>query len=373
MVTTSVPHTGDPVAGRFVVDMAEALAALGHDVRVLAVRRRGPRGWDDPLPPRGFTLRAVRAPGAALLYDGGAPERLRGGGGWSRAAGVSAALAGEAAWWLRDREALVSHFLLPSAVIAGALRGARPHLAIAHGTDGAFFARLPALARAAVLRGATARWYTHRALRDRVDPEDRDAIVRPMGFHGGVTRAAREGALRVLVIARLVPVKDVARAVSSVACARAQGVDATLDVLGDGPDLPALQTLVARELGAAGRLHGAVAPAVRDAFLARSDVLLHTARSLPDGRTEGAPVALLEAMGAGLCAVATDAGGARELVGDAGVVCAEGAGAAEIAAELAALARDRARLNALGERAMARVAPWRWARQAGFIASLLAR
>lgn len=373
MITTSVPHAGDPVAGRFVADMAEALAAQGHDVRVLALRRREGRGWDRAAAPRGYALRAVRAPGAGLLYDGGAPERLRGVQGWTRALGVSATLAAAAATALRDRDALVSHFLLPSALIAGALRAGRPHLAIAHGTDGTLFARLPPRLRAGVLRGATARWYTHAALRDRVDAGDTGAIVRPMGFHGAARRAPREGPLRALVVARLVPVKDVARAVEAVARARGRGAEVTLDVLGDGPDRPALQSLVRRALGDAGRLHGAVAPAARDALLARSDVLLHTARSLPDGRTEGAPVALLEAMGAGLCVVATEAGGARELVGDAGVTVGERASAAEIGAVIASLAGDRARINALGEKAMARAEPWRWDRQARLIGSLLAR
>lgn len=373
MITTSVPHAGDPVAGRFVVEMAEALGAQGHDVRVLAVRRRDRARWDAPQPARGFTLRVIDAPGAGLLYDGGAPERLRGLGGWSRALGVGASLGAVAARWLRDRDALVSHFLLPSAVVAGAIRGGRPHLAIAHGSDGALVARLPGAVRAAVLRGATARWYSHAALRDRVHAGDRDAIVRPMGFHGGVTRRPSRDAVRALVVSRLVPVKAVARAVEAVARARAMGAHVTLDVLGDGPDRAALQRLVTTSLGPHGRLHGAVDPRTRDAFLAGADLFLHTPRALPDGRTEGAPVSVIEAMGAGLCVVATDAGGVAELLGGAGVLLPERASSDEIGAAVAALARDPERRITLGDKAMARAAPWRWDETARLVAALLAR
>jgi glycosyltransferase involved in cell wall biosynthesis len=285
---------------------------------------------------------------------------------------VSASLAAAAALWLRDREALVSHFLVPSALIGAVLRGRRPHLAIAHGSDGAVFARLPPRLRAWALRGATARWYTHDALRDRVAPEDLEAVVRPMGFHPAPSPPPRtEGPLRVVVVARLVPVKDVARAVVSVARLCEGGVDATLDVLGDGPERPALRSLAARCLGARGRLHGAVDAATRDRLIAAGDVLLHTARSLADGRGEGAPVALLEAMGAGRCVVATDSGGVRGLVGDAGVVLPERASPDEIAAALAALSADRARLIALGRKAMVRVEAWSWARQAREVERLL--
>ncbi|MEZ4390030.1 MAG: glycosyltransferase family 4 protein [Polyangiales bacterium] len=364
MLTTSLPHRGDPVAGSFVAEMAEALAARGHELRVVAIRRREPRGWDDPLELRGVASHALRAPGATLLYDGGAPDRLGRFGAWPRVVGVTAASAWGAARHLRGCDALVSHFLAPSAVVAGALRGGRPHLAIAHGSDAALFAKLPVGLRALALRGATRRWYVHPGLRLAVDPGDVDAIVSPMGFVPSVRAPApRARVLRAAVVSRLVPVKDVARALRAVAYARASGAALEVDVIGDGPLRGELAAL-ASSLGGFAVLHGALPPADRDRVLAGCHVQLHAATTLADGRGEGAPVALLEAMGAGRCVVATGSGGVGWLVGDAGEVLDERASARAIGAALHRLALDDDAREALGERAKARAERWTWGEQA---------
>lgn len=67
----------------------------------------------------------------------------------------------------------------------------------------------------------------------------------------------------------------------------------------------------------------------------------------------GCPNALLEAMAAGVPIVATDHGGARELLGDAGVIVPRGDSIA-LADEVHALLADPARRAALGDRAHAR-------------------
>lgn len=69
----------------------------------------------------------------------------------------------------------------------------------------------------------------------------------------------------------------------------------------------------------------------------------------------GCPNALLEAMAAGLPIVATDHGGAREVVGDAGVIVPR-ADASALADEVHALLADPPRRAALGARAHARAA-----------------
>lgn len=364
MLTTSLPHRRDPVAGRFVAEMAEALAARGHEVRVVAIRRREPGRWDTPLDIRGVASHVLRAPGASLLYDGGAPERLRERGAWTRALGVAAASALGAVRHLRRCDALVSHFLAPSSIIAGALRGDRPHLAVAHGSDAALFARLPATLRAHALRGATRRWYVHPGLHRAVDPSDAEAIVSPMGFSPSVyPPPPRARTLRVAVVSRLVPVKDVARALRAVALARAAGAALEVDVIGDGPLRGELTSLASR-LGGFAVMHGALSPAARDRVLAGCHLQLHTATTLVDGRSEGAPVAVLEAMGAGRCVVATASGGVGWLVGDGGEVLEERAEPSALGAALLRLARDDDAREALGERARARAEGWTWSEQA---------
>lgn len=358
MLSTCVPHHGDPVAGCFVRDLARSLHARGHEVTVVAVARRTPRGWDDPLATRGVRIHPVRAPGASLLYDGGAPERLGGAGASVRSFGVTAALAAAGARHLRGCDALVSHFLVPSALVAGALRGGRPHLAICHGTDARVFARLPASLRRRVLRGATARWFVHPGLRDLVDPTDRDAVVCPMGAPRGMPSIPAAGStLRVASVGRLVAVKDVARALEAVAEARRRGGDVRLEVVGEGPLSRALRSQ-ARGLGDAVTFHGALGPDARDAVLSRCHVLLHTARTLPDGRAEGAPLAVLESMAAGRCVVATASGGVAWMLGDGGLLLPEDATPARLADALLGLTAETR--NALGEKAMRRAAGWSW-------------
>lgn len=358
MLSTSVPHRGDPVAGCFVRDLARSLRARGHEVTVVAVARRTPRGWDQALAAEGVRIHPVRAPGASLLYNGGAPERL--GGGWAvpRALGVTAALAAAGARHLRGCDALVSHFLVPSALLAGALRGGRPHLAVCHGSDARVFAGLPASLRRRALGASTARWYVHPGLRDLVDPADRDAVVSPMGAPPTARfTPASTPPLRVAVVGRLVPVKDVARALDAVAIARRGGADLRVDVVGDGPLRAALRAR-ARSLGDAVTFHGALPPEARDAVLARCHVLLHTARALPDGRTEGAPLAVLESMAAGRCVVATASGGVAWMLGDGGALLPEDAAPARVAEALLGLTEEAR--DVLGERAMRRAAAWTW-------------
>jgi glycosyltransferase involved in cell wall biosynthesis len=60
-------------------------------------------------------------------------------------------------------------------------------------------------------------------------------------------------------------------------------------------------------------LPGQVAPAVVADWLALAEVFVHPCRQLPDGRTEGLPVALREALLAGLPVLATSSGGITEL------------------------------------------------------------
>jgi glycosyltransferase involved in cell wall biosynthesis len=110
-----------------------------------------------------------------------------------------------------------------------------------------------------------------------------------------------EGPL-VAAVARLVPQKGLDVAVRALA-----GVDATLVVLGEGPERARLEAL-ARVLGTRLLLPGRVGDVA--AVLRRADVLVHPAR------WEGFGLALLEAMLCGLPVVATSVSSIPEIVAD---------------------------------------------------------
>ena len=110
-----------------------------------------------------------------------------------------------------------------------------------------------------------------------------------------------EGKL-VVAVSRLVPQKGVDVAVEAMA-----GIDATLVVLGEGPEREALQAQ-ARALGVRLLLPGRVGDVT--SVLRRADVLVHPAR------WEGFGLALLEAMLAGLPVVASRVSSIPEIVAD---------------------------------------------------------
>ncbi len=364
MLTTSLPHDGDPSAGAFVREMASALTARGVRVVLLGSVPRG----RVPLRAGGVRVESVEDCEGGVFAGGGAPERLSLGGrvpdavAWLRAGRTVAALGALAARHASSVDGWVSHFALPSALIAGALRGGRPHLAIVHGTDGWLLGRLPLAARRAVFAQATAwrlTWPGMMSLTEGVRLA-RPAVVAPMGFWPAVGDAVERDV--VLSVGRLVPVKRYERALDAMARLSLPWV-----VLGDGPERPSLEAQ-ARARGVDVRFEGAVGAEQRDAWLRRARVFLHTAGEVAGGRGEGAPVALLEAMGAGAAVVATASGGVRWLVGDAGVVLDGDASGASLAAAVAiAWAQHPDGVATARERALA----WRWEAQAEVVEDAL--
>ena len=132
------------------------------------------------------------------------------------------------------------------------------------------------------------------------------------------------------------------------ALARVPSVPWTASVLGDGPEAASLRARAER-LGIAGRVrwHGAVAgaPALHAAF----DVFVLSSR------TEGTPLALLEALAAGVPVVATAVGGVPDVAGAAEAILVPPGDPAALAAALAAVHADPAAAAARARAARTRV------------------
>jgi colanic acid/amylovoran biosynthesis glycosyltransferase len=170
---------------------------------------------------------------------------------------------------------------------------------------------------------------------------------------GGTQPVSGAKPLSIVAVGTLHEVKGQTHLVE--ACRRlvADGVDIRCELIGDGPDRDALTAQIrAAGLGESVRLLG-VLPHDRLAERMRAaDVLVAPSVPSSDGRREGLPVVLMEAMATGLAVVASDLSGIPELVEDGvtGLLTPPGDPAA-IAAALACLAREpelRRRLAAAG-------------------------
>ncbi len=328
LLTTCYPRQPHDLAGRFVADLAAWLAGAGHGLEVLAPHPAAP----DPHP--AVTVRALRhtlGP-TRLLYGAGAPDNLHldSPGSLLAVAEVPAFVARLAAECLRRRGGwthVMSHWLAPCGLVAAETCKDLPHLAVAHSSDVALLARLPG---GAALLGRLARnrrttlVLTSEALRGKLQRTARTESARRLVDHAPVIRMGipphpltpssphqANAPFRVLFLGRLVEVKGVDLLIQALAPLR----NVTLTIVGDGPERPALERL-AVQAGVAARVLFAgrkLGPA-KEALLAEADALALPSRVLPDGRTDSAPVVLLEAMAAGLPVVATRVGGNEELI-----------------------------------------------------------
>jgi glycosyltransferase involved in cell wall biosynthesis len=349
LITTSYPRfAGDP-AGGFVAEHVAALRMLRHEVEVIAAGAHDTHGGRDERSDTSVT----RVGGTRLFYRGGAPDALE------RAplvAGVDAArftarMTAEVIARARRWDAIVAHWLVPSAIAA--LPSAPPLTAIAHGGDVFTLRRLHLLGfalHALHRRGARLVFVSEhlRALaRDaapRLAPWLDEAIVQPMGIDvarfAGIARAPSTPPT-VLVVARLVPIKGVDVAIAAL---RHERNAARLVIAGDGPERPRLEALARAATMIDARIAsdepvsderirdernviapptarprptflGQVTTAERDELLRTAGVVVVPSRVLPNGRVEGAPLIALEALAAGVPVIASAVGGLVELPG----------------------------------------------------------
>ncbi len=122
---------------------------------------------------------------------------------------------------------------------------------------------------------------------------------------------------RLVCPANLIPVKGHIDLLRAIAALRSRRIDVTLDLVGDGPLRPFLESLC-EDLGIEERvrLRGQVERSrLLDAY-ARSeyDCVILPSRDLGDGLHEGIPVSLMEAMAYSIPVISTRTGGIGELV-----------------------------------------------------------
>ncbi|HTU61260.1 MAG TPA: glycosyltransferase family 4 protein, partial [Polyangiales bacterium] len=275
LLTTSFPrYTGD-VAGNFVLGFARALQQHGHHVDVLAPEPR--ELFTDSNEPGIDVHHVPYARPRALqrtFYGAGVPDNLaRDPLAWLGLAPFCGSLGYQA--WKRSAEwdAVVSHWAVPCALAAAAIRGRRRHIAVLHSADIHLLSRLPGRAQLAraIARGADVLWFVteaqqqrFRALLPHDEPMPRSLIC-PMGIDVSErdvfdedTRAAfrRRHQLQgfcVLLLGRHVAIKGYDVALR----AAALGGDVTLLIAGEGP-MRSTWMRQARELGVRARWLGPV-------------------------------------------------------------------------------------------------------------------
>jgi glycosyltransferase involved in cell wall biosynthesis len=313
VVTASYPrHPGD-AAGSFVGAHVAALRASGHDVEVIGAHTIA----------------------SELFERGGAPDELERGGlrAHVAAASFTARLAAAAVRRAGAWDLAVAHWLVPSALAL--LPSRTPLLAIAHGGDVHTLRRMHLLApmlRVLERRRARLAFVSEelrqiaRAAAPRLDRYVDDSLVQPMGldvarFTALRTREpSRRTTPRIVVVARLVPVKGVDTLLAAHRLLRTQ---VELVIAGDGPERARLESL-ARDAATRASIEtaparvtflGAVDAASRDDLLRSATLVVVPSRVLPNGRSEGTPMIALEALAAGVPVVASAVGGLRDLAG----------------------------------------------------------
>jgi glycosyltransferase involved in cell wall biosynthesis len=387
LLTTSFPRDERDIAGAFVLGFARALANNGHAIHVLAPEPR--ELLPAPSWPGLHTEHVAYLRPRALertFYGAGVPDNLaRDPLAWLGLIPFACRLTQVARSHARHWDAIVSHWALPCALAAGFARRGIPHLAVLHSADVHLLTRLPqrrALAKR-IAHTAHALWFVSDEQRrkfldllPRAQPRPATWVC-PMGVEPA-TACDRDRSLArcryglqgfsVLALGRLVPIKGLDTAIR--ACA-ALGI--TLILAGEGPERGRLARLAA-ELGADVRFLGNVVGHDKIELFRAVDAFVSPSRRMPDGRGEGLPNALLEALAHGVPSVVSRSGGVEELLGNSAlarwVVAADDV--TEWVSALATLHESIDERRAASEAGRAIVEPYAWPRVAAHAERLLA-
>lgn len=343
VVTTSYPRSRDDGAGGFVRERVRALRRAGHAVEIIAA---GDACASEPAPESaGDEAMVTRIGGRGLFYAGGAPEALEDARrtrrlvAWGKAIGFSSALFAELTRRRGRWHAVESHWLVPCGLLTSMALPGLAHRSHVHGGDLFVLRRLPwadSLARA-YCRTRPELVFASARLRDELSdlmasaPESFGAVCRveaaPFDRSRFHARSAEERArLRVLhgfvgptllAAGRLVPIKGFDRLIAALA-ALPPTLRPDLVIAGDGPERRSLER-AAVAAGVQVRFLGNLGQMALAETMVAADLFVHPCRSLPDGRSEGMPLAVREALACGLPVLASASGGLVELEGTPGL------------------------------------------------------
>lgn len=128
---------------------------------------------------------------------------------------------------------------------------------------------------------------------------------------------APDSPLKLLFVGRLAEKKGVTYLLNAIALVKQKGLAIQLDLLGDGPLLPAIKQQVNDlKLTEQVNFYGFVNGEEKFSFIQHCDLFVLPSIVTDDGDAEGLPVSLLEAMSAGALCCASDESGAPDIIED---------------------------------------------------------
>jgi len=318
----------------FVFHLSAGLAAKGHEVHVLAPHAKAAATEEQLGPLHVHRFRYAPSPLETLCYDAGMIENLRRKP--IRWGLVPFFLAAEflAVLWLVRRhriDVIHAHWFLPQGLVAGLAKPflRRPIVMTAHGAD-VFTTRSPF--RRLLLRGAarsadvaTVNSIPMHAELERLTGHDSQVI--PMGVDTAQFRPNSDGDVgngervrstpRLLFVGRLAEKKGVKYLVQALPEVLEASPNATLTIVGDGPERSDLAAQV-RRLGLTEHVEfaGSVTNEQLPDWYRAADVFVAPSVVSAEGDTEALGVVLLEAAACGVPLVASNVGGISDIVRD---------------------------------------------------------
>ena len=325
-ITSSYPIAGQPTASPFLLDWAASLVARDHSVHVITPAATGGavtsahRGVVveaiDYMPMRSWQTLAY----GAGMFENVQQNPLR----LAQVPPLLAAMYRHAVRQASKADMLHAHWLFPSGLVAAWVHRSIgcPLVVTVHSTDFHILRALPGgrmLARfiaaecdalhfvADYLRRAFVAWLGNPAMLEG------KTFVTPMGMSDEMAWSPVSSLAKhpssFGFIGRLVPIKGVDALLHACAEVRPH----RLVIAGNGPERHRLQRL-ADALSLPHVFLGSVSGAAKLEFFAKADVVVFPSRIDASGRTEGVPVAVLEALGRGRVVVAAAVGGIPEVI-----------------------------------------------------------
>ena len=127
---------------------------------------------------------------------------------------------------------------------------------------------------------------------------------------------------------------------------------------------------MAEDLGVHAIFLGVIDGAMRSALLDRADMLVIPSRITKSGRSEGTPITAIEGLAAGCPVIASDVGGLRWAIGDAGR-CVPPNSPASLARELSQLSSSPEQRKRLAFRGRERARQFGWSMAASKLEQML--